>query len=136
MEMKKFHKITIGLLILVGANGCCKHTDLCSITSTTTGQDFIIELPDSKYNKGEDITVNMISTVYSFGQAKNVALYLNETMYHYFGSWLYFSGNSRSFTIPATTESGQCYTMRITKEGPTVSDTDDEIYVSDKLSIE
>lgn len=136
MEMMKFHKIIIGLLLLVGANSCCKNTDLCSITTTTNGQDYTIELTDSKFTKGQDIIVNMISTVYNFGQAKNVALYLNETLYHDFGSWLYFSGNSRSFTIPNSAESGHCFTIRVTKEGPTVSETDDEIYVSEKISIE
>jgi len=134
--MKKLLKSTLGLILLVGTNGCYKHTDLCSITTVTSGQDYVIELTEYNYTTGQDITVNMISTNYNFGQAKTVALYLNETLYHDFGSWLYFSGNSRSFTIPASTELGHCYTMRITKEGPSVSNTDDEIYVSDKISIE
>lgn len=108
----------------------CSKSCLCSIKTETNGQIYTMELSGSKFQPGQDITVQMISSVYSFGQAKNVSIYSNESLIYDFGAWLYFSDNSRSFTLPTTIPSGSCYTLRVTKEGPTVSGSDDELYVS------
>jgi len=129
---KKLLLIPIALLIF---HGCSKTTPLCSITTSTTGQNYTIEISKSEFTKGEEIVVNMNSPVYTFGQAKNVSLYFNEIKAHDFGSWLYFSGNSRTFIVPSTINSNHCYTLRVTKEGPSVSNTDDDIYVSSKFRI-
>ena len=110
--------------------GGCSKNCLCSIKAETSGQLYTMELSGSKFEPGQDITVQMISSVYSFGQAKNVSIYSNESLIYDFGAWLYFSDNSRSFTLPTTIPSGSCYTLRVTKEGPTVSGSDDELYVS------
>lgn len=109
--------------------GCSKNC-LCSIKAETSGQLYTMELSGSKFEPGQNITVQMTSSVYSFGQAKNVSIYSNESLIHDFGAWLYFSENSRSFTLPTTIPPGSCYTLRVTKEGPTVSGSDDELYVS------
>ena len=79
--------------------------------------------------------MTMNSSSYNFGQAKNVSLYCNETVVHNFGGWLLFSGNSRTFTIPTFIDADNCFTMRVTKEGPTVSASDDEIWVSNSFNI-
>lgn len=109
--------------------GCSKNC-LCSIKTETSGQLYTMEISGTKFEPGQDITVQMMSSVYSFGQAKYVSIFSNESLIFDFGSWLYFSDNTRSFTLPTTIPSGSCYTLRVTKEGPTVSASDDEIYVS------
>lgn len=111
-------------------------TSNCGITTVSNGQNYTIVISASSFSPGQDIIVNMNSSVYSFGQAKNVSLYCNETKAYDFGSWLYFSGNSRTFTIPSSIKSDHCFTIRVTKEGSSVSASDDDIYVSNKFSIQ
>lgn len=108
----------------------------CGITTVSNGQNYSITISSTTFSPGDDIEVNMNSSIYNFGQAKNVSLYCNESKVYDFGSWLNFSSNSRSFTIPSSIKSDHCFTIRVTKEGPSVSATDDEIYVSSKFSIE
>jgi len=111
-------------------------TSNCGITTVTNGQNYTIGISASTFSAGQNITVNMNSSIYSFGQAKNVSLYCNETKVYDFGSWLYFSGNSKTFTIPSSIKSDHCFTMRVTKEGPSVSSSDDDIWVSNSFSIQ
>ena len=134
-----------------GPNGCDETTYLhltmncecsvppyfgCNITTSTTGQYYSIGISGITFTPGQSVVVTMNSPTYSFGQAKNVSLYCNETLVHNFGNWLLFSGNTRSFTIPANTHSDNCFTIRVTKEGPTVSASDDEIWVSNAFQIQ
>jgi len=134
-----------------GQNGCDETTYLhltmdcecsiapnfnCSITTTTNGQYYNIGISGTSFTPGQSIVVTMNSSSYNFGQAKNVSLYCNETLVHNFGGWLLFSGNSRTFTIPTFIDDDNCFTMRVTKEGPTVSASDDEIWVSNSFSIQ
>lgn len=109
---------------------------ICGITTLTNGQNYTIGISGTSFTPGQNIVVNMNSSSYSFGQAKNVSLFCNETVVSNFGSWLYFSGNSRSFTIPSSIKSDHCYTIRVSKEGSSVSAADDDIYVSSKFSIQ
>lgn len=111
-------------------------TSNCGITTVTNSQNYTIGISASTFSAGQNIIVNMNSSIYSFGQAKNVSLYCNETKVHDFGSWLYFSGNSKTFTIPSSIKSDHCFTMRVTKEGPSVSSSDDDIWVSNSFSIQ
>jgi len=133
-----------------GQNGCDETTYLhltmdcecsiapnfnCSITTITNGQYYNIGISGTSFTPGQSIVVTMNSSSYNFGQAKNVSLYCNETVVHNFGGWLLFSGNSRTFTIPTFIDADNCFTMRVTKEGPTVSASDDEIWVSNSFNI-
>ena len=134
-----------------GQNGCDETTYLyltmdcecsiapnfnCSITTTTNGQYYNIGISGTSFVPGQSIVVTMNSSSYNFGQAKNVSLYCNETLVYNFGGWLLFSNNSRTFTIPTFIDGDNCFTMRVTKEGPTVSASDDEIWVSNSFSIQ
>ena len=134
-----------------GQNGCDETTYLhltmncecsiapnfnCSITTTTNGQYYNIGISGTSFIPGQSIVVTMSSSSYNFGQAKNVSLYCNETLAYNFGGSLLFSGNSRTFTIPTFIGADNCFTMRVTKEGPTVSASDDEIWVSNSFSLQ
>ena len=134
-----------------GQNGCDETTYLhltmncecsiapnfnCSITTTTNGQYYNIGISGTSFIPGQSIVVTMSSSSYNFGQAKNVSLYCNETLAYNFGGSLLFSGNSRKFTIPTFIGADNCFTMRVTKEGPTVSASDDEIWVSNSFSLQ
>lgn len=134
-----------------GPNGCDETTYLhltmdcecsvppnfgCNITTSTTGQNYSIGISGLIFTPGQSVVVTMNSPVYSFGQAKNVSLYCNETLVHNYGNWLVFSSNTRSFNIPANTNPDNCFTIRVTKEGPTVSASDDLIWVSNAFQIQ
>lgn len=112
----------------------CGSPNSCSITSTSNSSDYTIDTNPGPYSQGDDFTIYM-SGQYNFGQAKQVLLYCNEDQVHNFGNWLHFSLNVRTVTIPYGVDDGYCYTIRVTKEGPSVSSGDDLLWVSPKFTI-
>ena len=112
----------------------CGSPTSCSITSTSNSSTYTIDINPGPYSRGDDFTIYM-SGQYNFGQAKQVLLYCNEDQVHNFGSWLNFSSNVRTISIPYDVDDGYCYTIRVTKEGSSVSSGDDLLWVSPKFTI-
>ena len=112
----------------------CGSPNSCSITSTSNSSNYTIDTNPGPYSQGDDFTIYM-SGQYNFGQAKQVLLYCNEDQVYNFGNWLNFSLNVRTVSIPYGVDDGYCYTVRVTKEGPSVSSGDDLLWVSSKFSI-
>ena len=92
-------------------------TGPCNISSVTTGPNYSISIQNNQniFNFLDDITIQMISSSFSFGQASSVDLYINETYIHSFGSWVVFNNNSRTFTLPSSSQisASNCYTIRV-----------------------
>jgi hypothetical protein len=100
----------------------------CSITSSTTGTMYTMQTPSgTTFYQGNSYAITMYSSTYSFGQATNVALYKGESLMYSFGTYLLFSGNSRTFTLPSGMPSSNCYTIRVTKSS--------DLYVSPQFTI-
>lgn len=99
----------------------------CSITASTTGQNYMIQTNPGPYSPGMNFEINMVSSSYNFGQAGSVGLYCNETLIHSFGSYLYFNSNIRTFVIPSSIKGDNCFTMRVTKGA--------DLYVSNPFQI-
>lgn len=107
----------------------------CNQEDVSTGSTYeIIIVNGSAFIVGGSILIKMKHDIYSFGQAKEVSLYRNDDEVENYGNWLNFPGNERSFAIPDVYPSS-CYNIRITKEGSSVSDSDDEVYISELFEI-
>ena len=80
----------------------------------STGFNYRMVLEEKDYFVvGNTFEINMLSNMYSFGQADVVELYLNGELKHTFGKWV--SVNGRPFTIPEDLESSNCYYIKIKK---------------------
>lgn len=80
----------------------------------STGFNYRMVLEEKEYFVvGSTFEINMLSNMYSFGQADVVELYLNGELKHTFGKWV--SVNGRPFTIPEDLESSNCYYLKIKK---------------------
>jgi hypothetical protein len=88
----------------------------CNVTATTTGTNFTMQtIQQSYFNQSDAYTITMYSSVYSFGQAATSALYDGNVYVYSFGNWLLFTNNARTFTLPNSIPSSNCYNIRITK---------------------
>ena len=117
---------------------CETSQDNCQINDIPTGNLYQISITESNCSTfvlGSNITVYMNSDIYSFGQAKEVALFNNDNKVLVFGTWLLFSNNNRTFYIPSNIVPADCYNIRVSKEGETVAGADDETYISEPFSI-
>ena len=117
---------------------CETSQDNCQINDIPTGNLYQISITESNCSTfvlGSNITVYMNSDIYSFGQAKEVALFNNDNKVFVFGTWLLFSNNNRTFQIPSNIVPSDCYNIRVSKEGETVAGADDETYISEPFSI-
>jgi len=102
----------------------------CSQEDISTGDLYeLIIVNGLVFEVGDNILIKMKHDIYSMGQAKNVSLYKNDDKIKDYGNWLNFPSNERSFIIPDVDPS-TCYNIRVTKEGSSVGDSDDEIYIS------
>ena len=101
----------------------------------TTGTTYNMQAPvaGSIFTSGNSYKITMASSIFSFGQASEVALYQNEVKVFSYGTFLGFNeapGNSRTFSIPAVTPS-TCYTIRVTRTEGQVP----VVYVTPKFEI-
>lgn len=108
----------------------------CAITGSTTGTMYSMQSPalGSIFYAGNSYAITMFSTVYTFGQANEVALYLNETKVYSFGTYLLFNnspGNTRTFNFPSGLTPFPCYTIRVTK----TENSKNVVYVTPKFEI-
>ena len=88
----------------------------CNIIGITTGTNFTMQTSfQSYYTQGNSYTITMYSPVYSFGQANSVALYDGDVFIYSFGSWLVFTNNTRTFTLPGSIPASNCYNIRVIK---------------------
>lgn len=88
----------------------------CNVTATTTGTTYTMQTPSQSYfNQGDSYTITMYSSIYSFGQSDNVALYDNDVFVYSFGNWLAFPNNTRTFTLPSSIPLSNCYNIRVVK---------------------
>jgi len=107
----------------------------CNKEDISTGDIYEITIVNgSAFIVGGSILIRMNHDIYSFGQAKNVSLYRNDDKIEDYGNWLNFPSNERSFIIPDVYPS-ICYNIRVTKEGSSVSDSDDPVYISELFEI-
>ena len=117
---------------------CETRQDNCQINDIPTGNAYQISITESNCSTfvvGSNITVYMNSDIYSFGQAKEVALFNNDNKVFVFGTWLLFSNNNRTFQIPSNIVPSDCYNIRVSKEGATVANDDDETYISEPFGV-
>lgn len=108
----------------------------CAITGFTTGTMYSMQSPalGSIFYAGNSYAITMFSSVYTFGQANEVALYLNETKVYSFGTYLLFNnspGNTRTFNFPSGLTPFPCYTIRVTK----TENSKNVVYVTPKFEI-
>jgi|TARA_B110000238_G_C16129075_1_gene440610 hypothetical protein len=118
--------------------GCETSQDNCQINDIPTGNLYQISITESECSTfviGSNITVYMNSDIYSFGQAKEIALFNNDNKVLVFGTWLLFSNNNRTIQIPSNIVPADCYNIRVSKEGETIAIDDDETYISEPFSI-
>jgi hypothetical protein len=88
----------------------------CNVTATTTGSTYTMQTPSQPYfNQGDTYTITMYSSIYSFGQADNVTLYDGDDFVYSFGNWLGFTNNTKTFTLPNSIPSSNCYNIRVMK---------------------
>ena len=107
----------------------------CNREDASTGDTYEITIVNgSAFIVGGSILIKMSHDLYSFGQAKEVFLYRNDDEVQKYGNWINFPSNERSFVIPDVYPSS-CYNIRVTKEGSSVSDSDDEVYISELFEI-
>ena len=100
----------------------------CNITSSTTGTDYTVMSPtQSVFISGDSYTITLYSPTYAFNQASSVELYLDENQVYSFGTWLVFSNNTRTFTLPTVVTASNCYTLRVFYFG--------DIYISTPFTI-
>ena len=105
--------------------------ETCSLNDEQTGTYYELRIPDFNYlNSGDQIVITMYSSVFSNSQVKNISLYKNDEFIHSWGNWLTLSSNQRNLVLPSSLASSSCYNIRVFEEGPTVSSTDDESYIS------
>ena len=106
-------------------------TETCSLNDQQSGNLFELRIPDFEYiNAGDEIQITMYSDVYSSGQVKNISLYKNDEEIHDWGDYLTLSNNQRNLVLPSSLSASSCYNIRVFEEGPSVSSTDDESYIS------
>jgi hypothetical protein len=111
-------------------------TETCLISTVTNGTIYSMQAPafGTIVNAGSLYKITMASSIFSFGQASEVAIFRNETKVFSFGTFLLFNespGNARTFTIPAGLVSSSCYTIRVTKPEGTIT----AVYVSPRFEI-
>jgi hypothetical protein len=122
----------------VNVDECETSQDNCQINDIPTGNIYQISITESNcstFGVGSNITVYMNSDIYSFGQAKEVALFNNDNKVLVFGTWLLFTNNNRTFYIPSNIVPADCYNIRVSKEGETVAGADDETYISEPFGV-
>jgi hypothetical protein len=108
----------------------------CAITGSTTGTMYSMQSPalGSIFYAGNSYAITMFSSLYTFGQANEVALYLNEIKVYIFGTYLLFNnspGNTRTFNFPSGLTPFPCYTIRVTK----TENSKNVVYVTPKFEI-
>jgi hypothetical protein len=111
-------------------------TETCSISTVTNGTVYSMLAPalGTIVNAGSLYKITMASSIFSFGQASEVAIFRNETKVFSFGTFLLFNespGNARTFTIPAGLVSSSCYTIRVTKPEGTIT----AVYLTPRFEI-
>lgn len=108
----------------------------CEITQSSSNSNYSISISAGPHNKGDEITIELVSiSNYQFGQAKSVDLFCNDRLVYNFGGFLNFLSNPRTVTLPNNIFGDHCFTIRVTREGATVSNGDDELYVSEPFII-
>ena len=94
--------------------------ETCNIPYETTGTNYSFVSPSkSIYRFGDSYNVTL-SGIYSVGQVDGVYLILNDETVHSFGSWLVFSNNSRTFSLPSKTSTiraSNCYVIGVVDGG-------------------
>ncbi|MDB9726004.1 hypothetical protein OAA90_06445 [Salibacteraceae bacterium] len=91
-------------------------SNTCTISASTTGTNFTMQTTSQSYfRQGASYTITMYSSRYSFGQAATSALYDGNVYVYSFGNSLLFTSNTRTFTLPNSIPSSNCYNIRITK---------------------
>ena len=115
----------------------CDQVVNCQINDIPTGNLYQISITESDcyFLAGSYITVYMNSDTYNFGQAKEITLFNNDNKVHVFGNWLVLNNNNRTFQIPSDIAPSDCYNIRVSKEGSTVANDDDETYISEPFKV-
>jgi hypothetical protein len=100
----------------------------CSNTAITSGTDYSIQTSSQSYfTQGSSYSITMFSSIYSFGQANSVELYDSDVSIYSFGSFLNFSNNTKTFTLPSSIPVSNCYNIRVVKGS--------DLYVSEYFTI-
>lgn len=108
----------------------------CEITQSSTNTNYTISIAAGPHYRGEELNIELVSNSnFSFGQAKSVDLFCNERLIYNFGNVLNFISNQRTVTLPNNIFGDHCFTIRVTREGPTVGNGDDEKWVSEAFTI-
>jgi len=108
----------------------------CEITQSSNNSNYSISISAGPHNKGDEITIELVSNGnFSFGQAKSVDLFCNERSVYNFGNVLNFISNQRTVTLPNNIFGDHCFTIRVTREGATFGNGDDELWVSEPFII-
>lgn len=91
--------------------------DPCFITSTNNHTPYTMSLSPfgGIYNFGDQITIQMNHPSYAYNQG-GIELFLNETLVASYGSASVFTNNSRTITLPSSSQisASNCYTIRVT----------------------